>query len=154
MADPAASQHIPQADGPILSSTGQHHGLREQAQGSLVTVVKHLCPQGWLSALVGGSPHSASERPLGTSSQELETRAMGLAWYPCTPPMALTWSMYTVVMAPEWPCRVKRQHESSRRYTWGRNRYQILGSLGFSKSHFSQEFPSTVHPGHLQPLPG
>lgn len=26
--------------------------------------------------------------------------------------------MYTVVIAPEWPCRVKRQHESSRRNTW------------------------------------
>lgn len=32
VADPAASQHIPQADGPILSSTGQHHGLGEQAR--------------------------------------------------------------------------------------------------------------------------
>lgn len=56
VADPAASQHIPQADGPILSSAGQHHGLRNRPGGP-VTEVEHLCPQECPSALVGGSPH-------------------------------------------------------------------------------------------------
>lgn len=68
-----------------------------------------------------------------------------MAWYPCSPPQhppsadPLTWSMYTVVMAPEWPCRVKRQHESSRRNTWGRGGHQVLVSGGF---------PLTFWPGN------
>lgn len=32
----------------------------------------------------------------------------------------LTWSMYMAVIPPEWPCRVKRQQESSKRYTYKR----------------------------------
>lgn len=35
VADPAASQHIPQADGPILSSASQHHGLGKQARSTV-----------------------------------------------------------------------------------------------------------------------
>lgn len=37
MADPAACQYIPQADGSILSSTGQYHGLGKEAQRKLIT---------------------------------------------------------------------------------------------------------------------
>ena len=33
MADPAAGQHVPQADGPVLASAGQHHGLQEWVWG-------------------------------------------------------------------------------------------------------------------------
>lgn len=33
VANPATSQHIPQADGPILPSTRQHHGLGKAAKG-------------------------------------------------------------------------------------------------------------------------
>lgn len=77
----------------------------------------------------------------GASCPHSEIEAM--AWYPGTPPTAprgpLTWSMYTAVMAPEWPCRVKRQHESSRRNTWGRGGHQVLVSGGF---------PVTFWPGH------
>lgn len=51
VADPAASQYIPQADGPILSSTGQHHGLGKQARGAgslwWSTSVKNGVPVPW-----------------------------------------------------------------------------------------------------------
>lgn len=43
--------------------------------------------------------------------------------------MSLTWSMYTEVMAPEWPCRVKRQHESSRRNTWDRDEQTVVPGI-------------------------
>lgn len=146
VADPAAGQHIPQADGPILSSTGQHHGLGEQARGA-GSLGQYLCPRECPSALgSGGSSRSASQKVLGASCLESKTKAM--AWYPGTPPAApggsLTWSMYTAVMAPEWPCRVKRQHESSRRNTWGRGGHQFWSGV-VSQLHFGQEIPS-VHP--------
>ena len=52
--------------------------------------------------------------------------------------------MSTVVMAPEWPCRVKRQHESSRRNTWGRDGHQVLTS---------GVFPITCGPGSPSCIP-
>lgn len=47
-----------------------------------------------------------------------------------SPRPILTWSTYTAVMAPEWPCSVKRQHESSRRNTWG---WASGAGLGFGR---------------------
>ena len=94
---------------------------------SLVPPLSPRCP----SARVGGNLCL----PLGGPGDQLpglrNKAVVGLAQCPHSPPTALTWSIYTVVMAPEWPCRVKRQHESSRRNTCGRNRPQVLGSLGF-----------------------
>ena len=79
VADPAAGQHVPQADSPILASAGQHHGLWEQVwgPGHCGATSAPRCP----SARVGGRLGLPLGGP-GTSSQESETRPWWLWLHP------------------------------------------------------------------------
>lgn len=93
-------QHVPQADGPILPPLASTMVCGNRC-GDL-SLWSHLSPR-CPSARVGGEPWPAFLEALGPAPRSQKQGRGGSGSIRHTPPMALTWSIYTVVMAPSGP---------------------------------------------------